>query len=288
MSWDRLMRIDRRIIFLFTAVVIALPLLFPVTLPMGVQKPTQRLFDTVDAIDPSKHCLMICTDYTPQTEAENQPMAVALLRHGFAARIPVLVAAMYIEGAGLARDAIMATMDEFNGRAKTSADSIKYGRDVVFLGWQPPPIVPILGMGRSIVGIYPIDFEGFKTDSLPIMRNIQNYDDVGIVCSISGGSMPLSFVQYAQTKYGVKIGAGVTAVSAPDFYPYFETGQFSGMLGGMKGAAEYEHLVREKYGVPGRMRATEGMGAQSAAHVMIIVFVLIGNVAYFAGRRKRK
>ncbi|NTW35238.1 MAG: tRNA preQ1(34) S-adenosylmethionine ribosyltransferase-isomerase QueA [Syntrophobacteraceae bacterium] len=44
------MRIDRRIIFIFTAIVIAVPLLIPMQLPMGVQKPTQGLYDAVDAI----------------------------------------------------------------------------------------------------------------------------------------------------------------------------------------------------------------------------------------------
>jgi len=288
MNWDRLMRIDRRVIFLCTAVVIMLPLIFPFELPTGIQRPTRALFDTVDHIDRSKQCLMICTDYVPQTEAENQPMTVALLRHAFAARIPVLVAAMYIEGAGLPRDAILKTMAEFNARARTSADSIKYGRDVDFLGWQPPPIVPILGMGKSIAESYPVDFEGMKTDSLPIMRHIHNYDQVGILCSISAGPMPGTFVAYAETKFGVRIGAGVTAVSVPDLYPLFEkTHQLAGLMGGMKGASEYEFLVKQKYGVGGRMRATEGMGAQSAAHLMIIAFVVIGNVAYFAGRRKK-
>ncbi len=88
MNFDRLMRIDRRIIFIFTAVVIAVPLLVPMNLPMGVQKPTQRFFDTVNAIDPKEQCVLIATDYVPQTEAENQPMAIVLMRHAFAARIP--------------------------------------------------------------------------------------------------------------------------------------------------------------------------------------------------------
>lgn len=286
MSFESLMKIDRRLIFVLTAVVIALPLFVHVELPIGVQKPTQRLYDTIEAIDPAKKCLLVATDYVPQTEAENQPMTIALLRHGFSRRLPVLVAAMYVEGAGLAQAALEGTMAEFNARATSSADSIVYGRDVLFLGWQPPPIVPILGMGRSITDIYKVDWYGNDTASQPIMKNIRNYDDVGIVCSISGTSMPLSFVQFAQEKYRVKVGAGVTAVSAPDFYPYFETGQFSGMLGGMKGAAEYEHLVAEHYGVKGRQRAMEGMGSQSAAHILIIVFVVIGNIAYFVGRRK--
>jgi hypothetical protein len=280
------MQIDRRIIYLFMAVVIAIPLLIPMTLPMVIQKPTQRFFDTIEEIDPNRHVLMISTDYVPQTEAENQPMTVALLRHAFERRLRVLIISLYVESTGLAADAMWKTMEEFNARATTGADSILYGRDVVFLGWQPPPIIPILSMGESISGIYPVDYiNGEVTDSLAVMEGVKNYNDVGIVCSVSGGSAPLWFVQFAQPKFGVKVGAGVTAVSAPDFYPYFETGQFSGMMGGMKGAAEYEALVERKYQSGGRQRATEGMGAQSAAHLLIIAFVVLGNVAYFASRK---
>ncbi len=282
-----LLKIDRRIIFLVIGVVIIVPMLFRVRLPMGYQKMTMGLFDTIEKIDPKKQCLMISTDYVPQTEAENQPMAVVLMRHAFARRLPVLMISLYVESTPLANAAMEQVMQEFNSWAQTSADSIKYGRDVVFLGWQPPPIVPILGMGKSITGIYPTEFRGMPTDSLPIMKNIKNYEQVGIVTAISGGSPPIWFVQFAQTKFGVKVGAGVTAVSAPDFYPYFETGQFSGILGGMKGAAEYEQLVENKYHVGGRMRATDGMGSQSAAHLAIMAFVVVGNIAYFAAKRRK-
>lgn len=288
MKIEHLMQIDRRIIYLLMAIVIAVPLVFPVSLPMVIQKTTQGFFDTIEAIDPNRQVLLISTDYVPQTEAENQPMTVALLRHAFERRIRVLIVSLYVESTGLAADAMWKTMEEFNLRASSSADSILYGRDVLFLGWQPPPIVPILSMGESISGIYPVDYvEGTATDDFPIMEGVRNYNDVGIVASISGGGAPLWFVQFAQTKFGVKVGAGVTAVSAPDYYPYFETGQFSGMMGGMKGAAEYEELVQRELKVGGRQRATEGMGAQSAAHLLIIGFVILGNVAYFATRNRR-
>jgi hypothetical protein len=228
---------------------------------------------------------MISTDYVPQTEAENQPMTITLIRHALARRLPVLIISLYVESTPLAADAMNEVVAEFNSRAKSPADSIRYGRDIAFLGWQPPPIVPIIAMGKSISGIYPTDFYGARTDSLPIMHNLRNYEDVGIVCAISGGQGPLWFVQFAQAKFGVKVGAGCTAVSAPDFYPYFETRQFSGILGGMKGAAEYEQLVEDRYHAGGRMRASEGMGSQSAAHLAIMAFVVLGNIAYFASRR---
>jgi len=96
----------------------------------------------------------------------------------------------------------------------------------------------------------------------------------------------MSYVAIVQPRFGIKVGAGVTAVMAPDFYPYFETGQFSGMLAGMKGAAEYEDAIAEKYGLKETRRAMAGMGAQSAAHLLIMVFVILGNVGYFLTRRK--
>ncbi len=288
MNWDRLLKIDRRIIYLVMSAAIILPLLFPMKLPMGLQKMTKGFYDTVDQIDTSRQCLMISIDYTPQTEAENHPMTIALLRHAFARKLPVLMLSLYPQGVPLGLDAMEKTMAEFNEHAASSADSIVYGRDVVFLGWQPPPIIPILGMGRDIAAIYPTEpYRNLKTADLPLMKRMHNYDQVGVIAAISSGSSPMWFVQFAQTKFGVKVGAGTTAVSTADYYPYFETRQLCGMLGGMKGAAEYENLLRKNYHVVGRARAMEGMGAQSAAHLLIIAFVVIGNVAYFANRRKK-
>ena len=52
------------------------------------------------------------------------------------------------------------------------------------------------------------------------------------------------------------------------------------MIGGLAGAAEYEKLVE----IPGS--ATAGMRTQSIAHLIIVAFILIGNAAYFASRRR--
>jgi hypothetical protein len=89
------------------------------------------------------------------------------------------------------------------------------------------------------------------------------------------------WVGLINAQYGKEMGAGITAVMAPKFYAYVRSGQLVGLLGGMKGAAEYEELVGAKG------MATSGMGAQSMVHVMIIIFVLLGNIAYFAGRGRQ-
>lgn len=57
----------------------------------------------------------------------------------------------------------------------------------------------------------------------------------------------------------------------------------SGLLGGLKGAAEYEKLINEP------ATATRGMVAQTGAHLLIVILIVLGNIAYFAIElRKRR
>lgn len=281
---DYLTKVDRRIIYLIIAVVVILPLILPQPQRVRVMPPTEKLFHTVDTI-PDDKILMIDFDYDPQTMPENEPMAIALLRHAFKKRIKVAVLSLYVQPLGLAVRALEQVTTEFNARAQTREDSIIYGRDYVLLGWQPPPIVPLLGLGISISNVYPTDYYGYRTDSLPVMQGIKNFNDVGILVSISGGNAPLWWVGYSQVRYGVAVGAGLTAVSASDFFIYYQTGQFSGLMVGMKGAAEYEEMVKALE-VPGRRKASEALGSLTAAHLAIMAFIIIGNIGYLVRRRR--
>jgi hypothetical protein len=67
------------------------------------------------------------------------------------------------------------------------------------------------------------------------------------------------------------------------------------MLSGMKGAAEYEKLLADRYPELGRFykstrafTATKGMDAQTVIHFIIIVFILIGNAATMSQRSARR
>ena len=67
---------------------------------------------------------------------------------------------------------------------------------------------------------------------------------------------------------------------APKMFAYIDAGQMVGLLGGRKGGAEYEKLL----GLPDK--STKGMGAQSLIHLIIIGFIVLGNVGYFMSNRK--
>jgi len=283
---EYLSRLDRRIIYLVLAIAVMLPLVIPSVQRVRVMTPVAKLFNAVEAI-PEDQILMLDFDYDPQTLPEMEPMGIALLRHAFQRRIRVAVLSLYVQPLGLAKRALDQVTEEFNQRATSRADSIIYGRDYVFLGWQPPPIVPLLGMGISISDVYKNDYYGYRTDSLPMMRRVKNFNDVGILVSLSGATAPLWWVAYSQTRFGVAVGAGITAVSASEFYQYYQTGQFSGLMIGMKGAAEYEELVETKLIIKDRRKASEALGSLTAAHLTMIAFIVVGNIGYFIRRRSR-
>ena len=80
------------------------------------------------------------------------------------------------------------------------------------------------------------------------------------------------WVQQVQGRFHLPMVSGCTAVSAPEYYPYLQSGQLRGLLGGMAGAAEYEKARGEKGS------ATKGMDAQSLAHVFVALCIIMGNV----------
>lgn len=282
-----LTNIDRRIIYLILLIAVVLPLLFPTVEKVRVMPPVEKMYYAIDTI-PEEKALIIDFDYEPQTAPELDPMGFAILRHVFQRRIKLLVLSLYVQPLGLAQNALTQVIEEFNSLAKTNADSIIYGRDYVFLGWVPPPIVPILGMGESITNVYRVDYYGNRTDTLPLMSEIKNYNDIGLLVSLSGADAPKWWVAYAQSRFGLPVGAGITAVSASEFYPYLQTGQFSGMLVGMKGGAEYEEMVERTLNIKSRRKASEALLSLTYAHLVMIIFIAIGNLGYFIKRRSKK
>jgi hypothetical protein len=283
---ETLTNIDRRIIYLILLIVVILPLIFPSVEKVRVMPPVEKLYYAIDTI-PAEKAVIVDFDYEPQTAPELDPMGFAILRHVFKRRIKLLVLSLYVQPLGLAQNALTQVTEEFNSVAKTNADSIIYGRDYVFLGWVPPPIIPILGMGESITNVYTVDYYGNQTDTLPLMEEITNYNDIGLLVSLSGSDIPKYWIAYAQSRFGLPVSAGITAVSASEFYPYLQTGQFSGMLVGMKGGAEYEEMVERNLKIKSRRRASEALLSLTYAHLVMILFIVIGNIGYFAKRRKK-
>lgn len=278
--WQRLGRIDRRIIYSFLAVVIIIPLIVPLKLMKDVSPRAHEVFNAVDELHTTGKPLMISVDFDPASLPELYPMLIAMIRHAFARDIKVLVLGLWPNGIGLAQQALADASAEFNKQE---------GIDYVFLGYKAGVDAVILGMGENIAAVFPKDGNGRSLDSLPMMNNIRKLADIGLIISLSAGTPGYAdWLFYAQSRYRAKLAVGSTAVQAADAYPYLQSGQLTGLLAGMKGAAEYEFLVNRHGFSKARLTAAPAMDPQSLAHIAIILLVIIGNIGFFADRRRRR
>jgi hypothetical protein len=273
MNWaSKILKVDRRWIFLAIGIAVTIPFFLPLGLPVIVTQPVQSLYDSVDEIEPRSNPLLLAIDYAPATLPELEPMAIAILRHAFSKDINVVIMTLHPAGYGLAERAMMQVAEEFD---------VTYGEDYAFLGFQPGTSAVILGMGINIRNVFPEDAYGTPLNDLPLMRGVRNYDDIPLLITLAGWSAAEAWVYYAYQPYGQRVGAGVTAVMATDYYPYLDAGQLEGLLGGMRGAAEYEELIEQ------RDQGSRGMDSQSVIHLLIIVLIVVGNAAYFISKRSK-
>jgi hypothetical protein len=112
------------------------------------------------------------------------------------------------------------------------------------------------------------------------MQSVRNYSDMKFIYVVADNGIVDYWISIVQAQYRIRVGCGVTSVMAPKLYAYVGSGQMTGLLGGMKGAAEYEQMV----GKPAL--AVTGMGIQSLVHLLIIALIILGNLGFIMDRRQ--
>jgi len=269
--WARLQTVDRRVLYSLIFLSVIIPVLHPLHLPTLTTPETQAFYDAVEKL-PAQSVVLFPFDFWPSTLAETEPMAVAALRHCFRKDLYVVgLSNVGIGGPSIAERLLDSIGTEY-GKS--------YGEDYVNLGYKAGYQAVLLGMGSSISGIFPTDHRGTRLEEIPLMQRVPNYDSVDFVLIVSDNAMVDYWVALVNARYGLPMVAGVTAVMAPKMLSYVQARQLTGLLGGMKGAAEYESLIGEI------AKASAGMDAQSLIHFLIILFIALGNVGYAVMRRR--
>ena len=266
--------IDRRWIFLIIAAVVIVPLIFPVGLPIRPTDTTKNVYDAIEKL-PAGSKVLLSVEYSPSTRPENHPMTISILRHLFKNNHKVFITCLWPDGQFMAQDAInQVAKQEFN---KT------YGVDYVFLGFRPGNEAVVKGIVSNLRKLYTVDVYQKKIDEIPLMNGINNFKDFDFLFSSSAGFPgTIEWVQYASDPTGIPMASGVTSIQVNEVMPYVQAGQMVGVLAGMPGAAEYEALINQKGS------ATSGMDAQSVAHLVIVLFIILGNVSFFIERNRSK
>lgn len=276
----------RRLIYLGVLLAVALPMIWRVSFKEHASPMVQDVFRAVESLPPEARVLLVF-DFDPASAPEIRPMTNAFARHLCLKQAKLFCVTLWPTGPTEIQMALRdIVMPEFPERS--------YGTDFINLGY--------MSGNEGVIAVALTDFKkAFSTDvhnistydfeRLPIMQAVDNIAGFDLIVDGSAGYPGLQeWIQYAAVPAGVPIVGGSVAVDSPDIFPYIPD-QCVGILTGLKGAAEYEQLLLEHYRQLDRPEcrvALQRMGPQTAAHLMIIVLILLGNVLHLRQRRREE
>ena len=271
--FDKIKNLDRRWIFLFILISVIIPLLIPLNLKLNTSKPVEDIYSYMNSL-PEGSVVLMSFDYSPSTEIELNPAAIAIVRHAFQKKLKVVALALWPMGASMSQNVLTPLAKEMNK---------EYGKDYVNLGYKAGGSVLLISMANGFATEFPTDINGTPVTDLPLMNQVKDYSSCALVVSLSAGVPGMKeYVQIVATRYGNKVAAACTAVSAPEMYTFLNSGQLLGLMGGLKGAAEYEKMIDFNGD------ARKGMDAQSVVHLVIVLFILFSNFVYFVDEYRKK
>ena len=289
--YDFLKNLDRRWIFLLMFLSVSIPIIIiGITGQSFPEKPTALSITTFETIENLKEGdkVLLSFDFDPASEGELGPMATAFTYHCAAKKLKMYFMALWPVGPQMVDNAIENVI-------KKDFPHLVYGEDYVNLGFKSGGEGVIKVIVTDFMELYSTDAKGTPFKSIPMNKEISSVQDMDLVINISAGSAGTKvWVQYAVTPYPDEITliAGCTGVQAPLLYPYIPE-QLPGLLGAIKGAAEYEKLVFDRYyrdeglEVPGRYQeGVRRMGPQLVAHLLMILLIIAGNYIFFAEKKR--
>ena len=289
----KLGEIDRRYIFVLIALSVLIPLVKSdwIKMPIKTTQNTQIVFDELSKLNRDDK-ILVSFEYGASTKPEIHPMAIALLNQMFSKGIKVYIISLWPEGVIMAKDVVTNVID-------SEIFELVDGVDYVMFDYKVGGEIVIKNIASDFRGVYMQDINKKSISQIPMMKDIYSVEDFDFVFDLSAG-VPgnAEWVQYACDPKNVPLSSGCTSIMVTDAIPYVESGQLKGILAGMPGAAEYENLVynfmkndleNEKIVnfeniLPGK--ATSRMSAQSLAHIVMVLFIIVGNVSYFLSRKK--
>ena len=286
-------KLDRRYIFLLIGLSVLIPLIKPnwINIPIKTTNNSQIVFNELNKLNEGDKVL-VSFEYGASTKPEIHPMSVAVLQHLFSKGVKVYTVPLWPEGLMMAKYALQEVVD-------SELFNITEHIDFVSLPYKAGGEIIIRGIATDLRSIFTQDVNNILLEQIPMMEGVNKISDFDFVFDLSAG-VPgnAEWVQFACDEYNVPLSSGCTSIMVTDAIPYVESGQIRGILAGMPGAAEYEQMVFNYLNnldtnehmnpdvevLPGK--ATSRMSAQSIAHVLMVIFIILGNISYYLLRKR--
>lgn len=264
----------RQILYLLLLAIVLGILLHPLGVPIGIADSTRVVYTYVQNL-PQNPKMLIDLHYEFAASTELQPATGAFLRQLITKSPKLVIFSSHSEGPVMFERLKAYVPDVFS--------QLKYGEDYVYLGFITGGETAIASLARGVREFAAKDNYGTLTVDMPIFKTVDKGPDLTLAVAISSlTSVPEQFVRQLNTPYKTPILFLVAALIGPSVQPFVESKQAVGMIAGQNQAAQYELLIHRP------ASAVAASDAQSGAHVLIIIYIVLGNLIYWPMRIMRK
>jgi len=270
--WVKLQAIDRRILYWILFIGLMVPFVFPLGLPVPINKNTEDLYAgcTAPYIEEGD-IAVVQIGYGVGSWTELMPATVvctkALLRSG--AKVIFCGTAIDIE----------ISIREIQRLASEDFAKSEYGKDYVELGYMTGGETVIAQLARDIRSVFPTDANGTPTDEIEMMENVNSIDDIKVIITADSGETG-EFVMKQWVRTPSMVGSVGIGLAGSGKVPYYLAGNLFGLSIGVRGGAELEKMIGEL------AEATTSMDSINVSHVLVVLAVIMANIGYLATRGK--
>jgi hypothetical protein len=270
--------IGRLLVYLLLGLVIIAPFVLPLDWSSALldisRTQTTELYDALNAL-PANSTVALAFEYDASNAGEMDLQTRALTRHLAQRGVRVIALSTYETGPQIAQRVLE--------DATRGMDKYVYGVNYLNAGY-------LAGHEAGVAQFAATGFAAFARDGkqnqplaqFPLMTSVKQLRDVALIVVFAGSDDALKiWMEQAQPR-GAKIAAGVSAGVEPKARVYRTAKQLTALMSGLIGAAEYEILS----GQPGL--AVISVNAQSAAQIVFVFLIVVGNIAFWVARARSK
>ncbi len=279
-NWEDILgKIDRRLVYIGLFLFTLAPLVGRWALPLNTTEPTKMLKKAFDGL-PQDKVVLIASDWDAGTQAESRPQLTAVVRYLLRKKLKFILFSVTTPTSPQLGQTVVERAIEAEGMK----DTWQYGTHWANMGYRIANAPWLRNFARSIQDAMKNDWKGVPLAKLDVTRGVDKFGpegQVSMLVDVTGSSSIDNWYAYLSPSK-VTIGLACTGVMAPEQYPFLDSGQLSGLLTGMKGAAEFEQLTEQKG------FALAAMAGQSFAHLYIFIMLVLGNLSVILGTMKKR
>lgn len=264
---------DKRWSYLLLFILVLLPMLRPIGMPIAVSELTKEYYAQLQTLEAGDIVLVSwSTEYSGYMELK--PGMIATHKYYIKNDIKMFICLGHPEGLALV-DALLDV--ELKGYMQKY--DYTYGEDYIILGFALPNQAATLAMATDFHGSVKVDWNGDSIEGTFLDR-IESGADIDMISDFTTGAGNPGLINHIVLTFGTPMIQNQIGVSLPGSFMNLDAKLITGLLASTKGGSELELLMSEPG--PGLI----AMDAFSFGHILLILFIIIGNIGYYGHSRR--